>query len=196
MLILLTLQGSATNPDSVDVRDDGNQLVFTMQADDCSNISSAWLYYYFDNGNWSSVRMSCDKGHLTGYVDKKDNFGVLYYYVLVEYRNGTAQKSSHIHEYMNTEGQKTMQILCIAAFFIFFIIFEVVMRYPILKRRKSEKECEEEGDENEKSEERDEKEVSIMKCPNCGKLIPSNSDICPYCGISLSESKEITMGDD
>ena len=141
--------------------------------------------------------MSCEKGELKAYVEKQD-FSVMYYYISVEYRNGTRQTSSYVHEYRNAEGQKILQIMCIIAFFIFFIIFEVVMRYPVLKRRKSEEEGEgNEGGEKEKSDDKDENEVTIMKCPNCGKLIPSNSDTCPYCGITLNnESKEITMGDD
>jgi rubrerythrin len=197
------MMGSALDPNSIDVREADNNIVFTIHAPDCNEtIQNAILYYSFESeasaGGWNKTKMHCDGSDLKAIVPKKSGFTEVYFYAYIEYSNGTFQQSSYVHSYKNQDGQKTTQILCIVAFFIFFIAFEVVMRYPTMKMKKAEKEEKEENEEKDKGKEEKE-DTGITKCPNCGKIIPADSETCPYCGTPLKkegESKEITMGGD
>ena len=162
--------------------------------------TSVQLHYIFDSDvgnqrtwNYSFMRYDNSSGEWRAAIEKKGSTGTVYYYVTVLYQGEQyryPENGSESYIYSPVIGISP-QMACLIIFFILFVIFEVVMRYPVLKKRKAE---DEEGEDEEKKE-----DSGIVKCPNCGKIIPANSVTCPYCNAPIKnheESKEITMGGD
>ena len=203
-MILLVSPISALEIRDLSVSQSGENLVFKVrlyEINDPKN-TSVQLHYIFDSDvgnrrtwNYSFMEYDGSSDEWRTEIEKKGSTGTIYYYVTVLYHGEQyryPENGTESYIYSPVIGVSP-QMACLIAFFIIFIIFEVVMRYPVLKKRKSE-------EEEERSEKEEKKEdPGIAKCPNCGKIIPANSETCPYCNSPLKngvESKEITMGDD
>ena len=193
--------------DDLSASQNGEKLVFTAKisgVQDPENLS-VQLHYIFDSDagsqrvwNYTFMEYRKESREWRATVEKKGETGTVYYYVTVLYQGEQyryPQNGSKSFVYTPVIGFPP-EVLCIVGFFILFIVFEVVMRYPLIKRRKREKE---EGE----AEEEPIEEGALTKCPSCGKIIPESVDACPYCGASMegagsenAQSKEITMGED
>ncbi|GEM_PF-6959265 len=187
-----------------EVRESGDNLMFKVSLIDFNKslVYSVRLYYSFESSNprddtWKYKNMAYNNSSKLWETSvKKDaSRNTIHYYVSVNY-NGTSitdYEREYGYGHSDSRTDPMFQAMCIAAFFIFFIVFELVMRYPLMKAKKRDMEEEENAGKME--------EGGITKCPHCGKIIPEKSERCPYCGSELvnsesgNQSKEITMGD-
>lgn len=143
----------------------GEKVIIKAHLTDFSspeNVSVKIHFIYYGESSWEEEPMNHSRlGIWEVGLEKKGASGKIYYWL--EILDSGGNTSNQYLRYGNITDPKSLEYstenpysmaICVVGFFILFILFEVMMRYGILAKRKSKKEEDKDNSDKEESPEK------------------------------------------